>query len=97
MTMTTSTVDQARYRLERAQEELRNAEATEALLDTFPKVGEVHAVMARVPSFDQFVSYSTDGILVAVCSSEEEADRYAREVKPPTGYYLVPEKIALLA
>lgn len=97
MTMTTSTVDQARYRLEKAQEELRAAEVTQATLDTFPIVGEVHAVMARVPKFDQFVSYSTEGILVAVCSSEEEAARYVRDVKPPVGYSLVSEPIALLA
>lgn len=96
MNITTPTVDQARYRFERAQEELRAAEAAQATLDTFPVIGEVHAVMARVPSFDQFVSYSTEGILVAVCASEEDAARYARDVTAPSGYYLVPEKINLL-
>jgi hypothetical protein len=95
MTNMTPTVDQARYRLERAQEKLRAAETAQATLDTFPVVGEVHAVMARVPSFDQFVSYSTEGILIAVCTSEEEAARYVRDVAPPVGYYLVPEKIDL--
>lgn len=96
MNTTTPTVDQARYRFERAQEELRAAEAAQATLDTFPVVGEVYAVMARVPSFDQFVSYSTEGILVAVCTSEEAAARYARDVAPPVGYCLVPEKSDLL-
>lgn len=95
MTTMTPNVDQARNRLAQAQEELRVAEAAQATLDSFPVVGEVHAVMARVPSFEQFVSYSETGILVAVCDSEEAAERYAREVTPPRGYYLVPEKIAL--
>lgn len=95
MTIITPNVDQARYRLAQAQEALRIAEAAQATLDSFPVVGEVHVVMARVPSFDQFVSYSETGLLVAVFNSEEAAERYAREVTPPTGYYLVPEKIEL--
>lgn len=91
--MTTSSVQAAEYRLQRAQEELAEAQRVEAIEQSFTLHASMFAVMARVPEFGQFVSYSQDGELAAVFFSEGEAERYAREMPHPVGKAFVVESI----
>ncbi len=86
--MNTSTVANARFALQEAQESLRQAEAAEALQLSFGDTQDVFVVMARRPTFGQFVSYSEEGILMAIFSDENEAARFARETKAPASTML---------
>lgn len=82
---THTTIDQARFRLEAAQRELDEATARQAKLDTFPTEGTVFLLMASKVTFDQFVSYSEDGIPVGVFTTREEAKRYMEAFEHPVG------------
>ena len=82
---THTTIDQARFRLEAAQRELDKATERQAKLDSFPTEGTVFLLMASKVTFDQFVSYSEDGIPVGVFATREEAKRYMQTFEHPVG------------
>lgn len=87
---TIPTVDQARHDLEEAQIRLQLAEAADQFNNSFQVTGEVFIVVAKVPSFEQFVSYPDEGKLVRPFTSREEAQRFVDGAKKPVGYdYLI--------
>ena len=93
--MTTLSVDVARRRLAEAQDELDRAEAKERFEARFPVQSTIYLVIARKPSFDQWVSYSTDGIPMGSFSSEQDAESYRENTEAPSGYDLLVEPLEL--
>lgn len=92
---THTTVDQARRQLAEAQRNLDAAIEEQQKLDSFPTESSAFLVIARQPSYDQFVSYSELGIPQAVFATEAEAERYRTTIAPPVGYDFLVEELPL--
>lgn len=89
--MTNMSVEAAEYRLREAQAQYDAAVQEQAVLNSFGRTTELYAVMAKVPSFDQFISYPAEGKLVAVFADEDSATAFVAAVKAPAGTHLVIE------
>lgn len=93
----TSTVAAAQRQLKEAQDALTKAQAAENFEALFDQVGEVFLVVARVPSFDQFVGYSETGIILGVFAEQADAEEYRAGAEKPVGTELRVEPMALRA
>lgn len=93
--MNTSNVDQARRILADAEAALQEALDLEAKEKRFILAGEVFVVMERRPQFDQFVSYSEDGRIAGIFTTEVQANLFRDTMPVPAGYSFVVETVPL--
>lgn len=91
----TISVDRAQRQLDEAQAILEKAREAERFEAQFPETAEIFLVIARKADFQQFVSYSVDGIPIASFTDRGDAEEYAAGIEKPAGTELLVEPLSL--
>lgn len=91
----TISVDSAQRQFEEAQAILDQAREAERFEAQFPEQTEIFLVIARKVEFQQFVSYSVDGIPLGSFTLKKDAEDYAAGIEKPVGTELVVEPLSL--